>query len=411
MALPLLLIPIGGFFENTLGECSLFSAEVLPPGGGALGFEEDWINVARDFQVVGDGSDETAKIQAALDAAASGSLGRSKVLIPGGLTVTVAPIEDDLCTGSFFGPVGVCLWADTGVTLRCDATLRVDPTAALAYPNDFITVIETRNSFVGSSATRDETFHLEGNGTIDLEGIYSGGVFTEDTAVTKQTKNIWALRSYKGDKVTVKGITIKHGIGHKLVHGFGSHIEIVDVKFHKALKYESNTAPIQLDTALIVLDVCNGVRVNGCIARECAVFSGVASWATKELLVTENNFSDLYSGDGSAEVDATGSGVTFVDYGMEFAELTMDGDAEIYDLAEGMDARMTISTNIFCRNRYGVKIFGGSWNGSLTMGVFIVDNKLCSNAHIGLYYQGLKDYLFESNQIENDGWDWPLSFD
>lgn len=402
-------IPIGVLFYNTLGEFSTFTIEaVFPSDLTNNGFDEDWINVVRDFGVTGVG-DETAKIQAALDAAAIGTP-KSKVLIPGGITVNVGPIVDDLSAGSMFGPMGVCLWIDPGVTLRIDGTLKAGYSYTYPYPNDYITILETRNSFVGDLTNRDETITIEGNGTIDLEGIYSGGVFISDESVTKEIKNIAALRSYKGDKLTVKGITIKHGIFHKLIHGFGSHIDILDVKFHKALKYQSNAAPVITDSALITLDVCSKVRVSGCIARECGVYFGVSSWASKEVIVSENNFSDLYSGDGTLAEYATGTGFGFVDYGMEYAELDMDLAADIYDLATGLDARTLIIGNVFCRNANGTKIFGASWNGSLTKGFFVSNNKFCSNALIGLYYKGLEDYLFTSNQIENNGWDWPLSY-
>lgn len=408
-------IPLGVIFYNTLGEFSTFNAEAVFPSSIDPNidnaFTEDWINVVRDSGVVGDGSDETSKVQAALDQAASGGT-KTKVLIPGGLTVTVAPVENDLCAGSALGIMGVCLWLDSGVTLRVDGTIRVDPQAAQIYSADHITVLETRNSFVGTSSTRDNSIVIEGNGIIDLEGIYSGVTFTENEATTKQLKNIVALRAYKTDKLTVKGITITHGITHKLICGFCTNLEILDMKFKDALKYESDAAPVVLDTSLITLDVCNKVRVSGCQSINCGAFYGITDWASKEILVINNIFTDLMSGNGSETFHAKGTGFWFTDTGMEFGSLDSDQLTAIYALSDGLDARTTISDNIFCRNGlHGIQINGAALQGELTKGFFIRGNKCCSNANTGIYYDGLEDYLFSDNQIENNGWGLPLLFD
>lgn len=409
-------VPIGVFFYNTVNDYSRYSLELQNASPTtAISEGDDWINVVRDLGVLGDGSDETSKIQEALDSAAAAVVagsGKRKVLIPSDVQVCVGPIEDDLSDGSFFGPMGVCLWIDSGVTLRIDGVLRACYDYTYAYPNDFITILETRNSFVGALTNRDESIVIEGNGVIDLEGIYSDGEFTDDTTTTKQIKNICALRSYKADKITVKDLTIKHGIFHKLIHGFSNHVEVVGVKFHKALKYESNAFPVETDTALVTLDVCDNVRVAGCISRECGVYFGVSSWASKEVIVSENRFSDLISGDGSSNVNARGTGFWFIDYGMEYVELDMAYDQEIYNLAAGLDARTLVVNNAFCRNgRYGIEPLGAAWASVNTKGFLLLGNIVCSNGSGGIYYDGLEDYLFADNLIDNNGWGLPLQFD
>jgi len=412
------VIPLGAVFYNTLGEFSTFVAQTVFPSASDPdidSFVEDWINVVRDSGVLGDGSDETAKIQVALDQAATGAAsgGKSKVLIPGGTTVLVTPQENDTSAGTMFGAMGVCLFLDSGVTVRIDGALKAKYLETQSFANDNITIFENRNAFLGAVTDRDESIVIEGNGTIDLEGVYdAASEGTEDTSVTKNIKNIVALRAYKVSKLTVKDITVKHGISHKLICGFSEYIDIRNVKFDTALKYQSNDSPVVTDASLITLDVCREVEVFGCKAKSCGVTTGVASWASKEVLVSNNILSDLISGDGTLAEDVLGSGFWFIDYGMEYGEKDMDFEDDIYILVDGFDARTTVVDNIFCRNGLnGVTINGAAWAGVLTMGIFIRGNKICSNGHNGIFYLGCKDYLFEDNQIEKNGWGLPLQFD
>jgi len=189
MAPPLVLVPIGAFFENTLGEFSTFVAEVQFPGGvtelGAL--VEDWINVARDFGVTGDGSDETIKMQAALDAAATGP--KNKVLIPAGMTVLVSPQFIDNCSFGYWGHMFVALFIDSGVTLRIDGVLKMaQPTAdQLAMFLAGSVVIANRNSFrvtSGSGTTANYDNIIPTGFTGDTQGWVDSGAHNNSTPGT-----------------------------------------------------------------------------------------------------------------------------------------------------------------------------------------------------------------------------------
>lgn len=191
MALPLTLVPIGGFFENTLGEFSLFTAEVQLPGAetqrGAL--DEDWINVARDFGVLGDGTDETVKMQAALDAAATGP--KTKVLIPAGMTVLVSVQNIDNCRQGYWGPMWYALAIDSGVVLRIDGTLKLaKPTTAQTNFFGGAAVIANRNSFrvlFGSGGTTAYNNNVPSGFTGDLQGYINSAVHNNSTPGTALT--------------------------------------------------------------------------------------------------------------------------------------------------------------------------------------------------------------------------------
>jgi len=300
-------IPLGALFYNTLGEFSTFIAQSVFPSESdpdVVPFTDDWIDVVRDLGVTGVG-DETAKIQQALDQARANVLagsGRTRVLVPSSVIANIAPVEDDLCDGTYYGPVGVCLWIDSGVHFRVNGTLRVLFASIQNYPNGQITVLEARNSFVGDIDSGDHDIVIDGTGTIDLEGIYdTNGEFTEDETedAAKQAKSLWALRAYKVSKLTVKDLTIAHGIGEKFQIGFSSYVNFDNVKFDTALKYAVSN---DRDTALINLDVCRGVHVTGCYSKNCSVFRGAACWASTEVTIDGNNISDLTGATG-AEAD------------------------------------------------------------------------------------------------------------
>jgi len=406
-------IPLGAIFYNTLGEFSTFIAEAVFPSAtnpDLDSFTDDWIDVVRDMGVTGIGN-ETDKVQAAIDLAASNAAagsGRTRVLIPSSVEVSVGPVEDDTCTGTEYGPVGVCLWLYDGVHVQVNGTLKAAYDYTYTYANNTVTIFETVDSFTGSS---NENITIDGTGTIDLEGIYSSGVVTEDGTFTaaKQIKHIMALRAYSASKVTVKDLTIKHGVGEKFQIGFSDHVDFNHVKFDTALIYDDVSAPE--NTALINLDVCREVNVSGCYAVNCKAYKGVAIWASKGVVLDGNNFSDLV-GVTNELVDVLGTPVWFVDYGMEFGSTDMDNDQDIYDLDEGLDARLMVSNNILCRNSAnGIHIRGGALQGALTDGINIHNNIICSNAINGILIDGLKDFEISGNHINNNGWGADLIFD
>lgn len=414
-------VPFGGFFFNTLDEFSLPTVLAVQKATDTLPntdsmFNEDWINVVRDFGVLGDGSDETAKIQEALDFAASGGT-KTKVLIPGGITVVVSPQElDNDINGVVWGPLPICLWLDSGVTVRIDGVLKVlaSSVSVSGYPNNYAVVFENRNAFVGDLTNRDQDITIEGNGTIDLEGLFLNGTttFTSDTTSTspdKQQRFIWAGRFYKCDRLTIKDLKVKHGVGDKWHFGFSEFVEVRNVKFVDALRYEDSSGIF--DTRLITLDVCNKVSVLNCIADNCKIHVGIYSWASKNVLVIGNNFSDFYTPAVTGFSGVKGRAFIFLDYGEEFVDLDMDLVDDIYDFAEGFDARTIIANNIFCRNGIGLEPLGGAWDAVPTRGFQIINNSICSNLDYGIYFDGLENFIFYGNQIENNGWGTPIQFD
>jgi len=309
-------IPLGALFYNTLGEFSTFIAQAVFPSAtdpdASGNFTDDWIDVVRDLGVVGDGSDETEKVQTALDQARDNVIagaGKTRVLIPSSVVVSVAPVENDLCDGSYYNSVGVCLWIDSGVHFRVNGVLKARFGSIQTYSNGQITILEARNSFVGAIDSGDHDIVIDGTGTIDLEGIYdTNGEFTDDEteSLAKQIKSLWALRAYKVSKLTVKDLTIAHGIGEKFQIGFSEFVNFDNVKFDTALRYEVSN---EIDTALINLDVCRGVHVTGCYSKNCSIYRGVACWASTEVTIDGNDFSDLTGATG-AEIEEVDVGVS-----------------------------------------------------------------------------------------------------
>ena len=142
-------VPVGAFFFNTVWDFSYFAVDAPIAGlpEALAGNDNEWTSVV-DYGVTGDGSDETAKIQAAIDGSQVPGT-KTKILVPAGLTVSISAQHLNNCiTSGYFQKNMVCLFLDSNVTFRVDGTLKVLPMSAaeMTFPSS-LAVFENRNSF------------------------------------------------------------------------------------------------------------------------------------------------------------------------------------------------------------------------------------------------------------------------
>lgn len=185
-------IPLGVLTFNSLGEFSTLVVEAVFPSAvdpdiNDGSFTEDWINVVRDFGVLGDGTDETTKIQAALDAASNGP--KTKVLIPAGLTVLVSPKFIDNCASGYWGRMWVALFIDSNVVLRIDGILKMSKPTQEQLNIGGASIISNRNSFrmlLGSGDVQGSTSKYDlvvpSGFTGDTQGFVSSGAHNNSTS-------------------------------------------------------------------------------------------------------------------------------------------------------------------------------------------------------------------------------------